>query len=173
MTTDRCPTCDKPRAGDVAVSHADGCACPGCLSVCWRDWGVLCEPADWRARAIAAESDAQQWRKAVAGSQESGDPVIRAIAALLACTYLDKLPTPADDDFRRELAVSGRIAHDARRADAARWRKVAPLIEAMREAAKVAHHDYATEDDATVNFRVTGHELIDAVTNILAATKEP
>ncbi len=58
-------------------------------------------------------------------------------------------------------------------ADAARWRKVAPLIEAMREAAKVAHHDYATEDDATVDFRVTGHELIDAVTNLLAATKEP
>ena len=57
--------------------------------------------------------------------------------------------------------------------DAVRWRKVAPLIEAMREAAKVAHHDYATEDDATVGFRVTGHELIDAVTNLLAATKEP
>ena len=110
MAINRCPTCDRPRAGDVAVSHSDGCTCPGCLSVCWRDWGVLCEPADWRARAIA---------------------------------------------------------------DAARWRKVAPLIEAMREAAKVAHHDYATEDDATVDFRVTGHELIDAVTNLLAATKEP
>ena len=63
MPTDRCPTCDKPRAGDVAVSHADGCACAGCLSVCWSDWGVMCEPVDWRARAIAAEPDAERWRK--------------------------------------------------------------------------------------------------------------
>jgi len=76
--------------------------------------------------------DAQQWRNAVAGSQEPGDPVIRAIAALLACTYLDKLPTPPDDDFRRELAVAARIAHDKRRTAAAQWAKVAPLIEELR-----------------------------------------
>lgn len=87
---------------------------------------------DWRARAIAAEADAQQWRNAVAGSQEPGDPVIRAIAALLSCTYLDKLPTPPDDDFRRELAVAARIAHDKVRDAAAQWAKVAPRRFARR-----------------------------------------
>lgn len=172
MTTDRCPTCDREACPSLQPSEhieARRGECPACAA------SIDCHAhrVDWRARAIAAESDAQQWRNAVAGSQEPGDPVIRAIAALLACTYLDKLPTPPDDDWRRELAVAARIAYDAMRADAARWRKVAPLIEAMREAAMVAHHDYATEDDATVGFRVTGHELIDAVTNLLAATKEP
>ena len=118
MSADRCPTCD--RKGCPAENH-------------WKQYraaedagnydlaveslalfdGCGCERVDWRARAIAAESDA------------------------------------------------------------AKWRKVEPLIDALREAAKVARHDYATEDDATVDHRVTGHELVDAVTNLLAATKEP
>ena len=168
MTTDRCPTCDKPRAGDVAVSHADGCSCPDCLSVCWRDWGVLCEPADWRARAVAAERLAEEAAAHGAGSDALIDAICQRIGARdTGCGG----QTVEAGEMRRRMDLTRRV--DLLTADAARWRKVAPLIEAMREAAKVAHHDYATEDDATVGFRVTGHELIDAVTNILAATKEP
>ena len=169
MTTDRCPTCDKPRAGDVAVSHANGCSCPDCLSVCWRDWGVLCEPADWRARAIAAEALVASYESPTCDHRHqcrcgSGGHPRRCMRHPKAFdAHCAELNVIAQEQNKLEDAE----------ADAERWRKVAPLIEAMREAAKVAHHDYATEDDATVDFRVTGHELIDAVTNLLAATKEP
>ena len=172
MTTDRCPTCDKPRAGDVAVSHADGCSCPDCLSVCWRDWGVLCKPADWRARAIAAEAKLAAADKAIEDVAEELETLRDDIAEYLPAYDIGDDMQPCLANPREVVEYAG---DELRRAskDAARWRKVAPLIEAMREAAKVAHHDYATEDDATVGFRVTGHELIDAVTNLLAATKEP
>lgn len=70
---------------------------------------------DWRARAIAAESDAAKWRAAIARAKEPGDPVLRAIAELLSCTYLDAVPTPDDDDYRRELAVAARIVNDENR----------------------------------------------------------
>ena len=64
-----------------------------------------------------------------------------------------------------------RAREDGMRAAAARWAKVAPLIERLREAAKVARHDYATDDAATIDPRVTGHEMIDAVMVLLAATE--
>lgn len=54
-TIDRCPTCDRPHATSAQVAHKDGCTCAECLAVCWRAWGTLCQPADWRGRALAAE----------------------------------------------------------------------------------------------------------------------
>lgn len=166
MTTDmtpptapeRCPTCDREACPKLLpAEHTEECRsdCPRCVAID----DCHAHRVDWRARDIAAEADAQQWRNAVDGSQEPGDPVIRAIAALLACTYLDKLPTPPDDDFRRELAVAARIAHDKRRAAAAQWAKVAPLIERLRAA--VGSRDVYRSP----------YDLIDAVHFILAATE--
>lgn len=186
---ERCPTCDKPK-GDQARADAHPLAkqwlawiamVPGQQRpLRWRDVADAqaadqpgmciegqCQPVDWRARAIAAESDAQQWRNAVAGSQEPGDPVIRAIAALLACTYLDKLPTPPDDDFRRELAVAARIAHDKRRTAAARWAKVAPLIERLRAIDTEANARGTSE----ARLRVLRADHFDAMRAIFAAAE--
>ena len=64
----------------------------------------------------------------------AADPVIRALATLLDCSYLDEVPTSDVNDRIREVASEAKIAHDANRADAARWRKVAPLIERLRVA---------------------------------------
>ena len=210
MPADRCPTCASDAdelADDLATAQAEidrAIASPrgmgGALpSMSRLRHGATPTVRAWLGRIVeklrggAMDSDAakdrdaaRSWRNAIEGAKEPGDPVLRAIAELLSCTYLDAVPTPADDDMRRELAVAARVANDERRAklgegavtysekrDAAKWRKVEPLIERLREAAKVACHDYATEDDATVGFRVTGHELIDAVTNLLATIKEP
>lgn len=54
---ERCPTCDRPRAGEDAASHDDGCVCDLCLSVCWRSWGGQCTEVDWPTRALAAEAE--------------------------------------------------------------------------------------------------------------------
>ena len=102
----------------------------------------------------------------------SGDPVLRAIAELLSCTYLDAVPTPADDERRRAMAVAAKVANDERRAklgegavtysekrDAAKWRRVEPLIERLRVAA-----DADTSDTIHV---------VDAAIELLAAAKEP
>lgn len=145
-------TCDREGCDGPFVPSCDDAKCDDC--------------AERRARAIAAESDAQQWRNAVAGSQEPGDPVIRAIAALLSCTYLAKLPTPPDDDFRRELAVAARIAHDKRRTAAAQWAKVAPLIERLREAMEAAKASYVPGVPGDVR------PFIDAAFAILDATED-
>lgn len=59
---ERCPTCDRPRAGEDAASHDDGCVCDLCLSVCWRSWGGQCTEVDWPTRGLAAEA----WRAKVA-----------------------------------------------------------------------------------------------------------
>lgn len=100
-----------------------------------------------------------------------GDPVLHAIAELLSCTYLSAVPTPADDERRRDLAVAARIANDELRAklgegpstpsvrrDAAKWRRVEPLIEVLHRAA-------LTGSSHT--------ELIAAVADVTAAAKEP
>lgn len=52
---DRCRTCDKPHATAAQTAHKDGCTCAECLAVCWSQWGVVCQPADWRTRALSAE----------------------------------------------------------------------------------------------------------------------
>jgi hypothetical protein len=89
----------------------------------------------------------------------AADPVIRALATLLDCSYLDEVPTSDVNDRIREVASEAKIAHDANRADAARWRKVAPLIERLRGArygcTADGEHDAvtaildATDDNAT------------------------
>ncbi len=147
---------------------------------------LTCSPrVDWRAKFFAAESDAakdrddaRSWRNAIEGAKEPGDPVLRAIAELLSCTYLDAVPTPADDDFRRELAVAAKVANDERRAklgegavtysekrDAAKWRKVEPLIERLCGAVGAAHLVSRAEAER----RIT--EIASAI--LAAATKEP
>ena len=118
MPADRCPTCDREGCDGARLLAEHRRAMAGgdhdAANVTLTEWAALgCRPVDWRARALAAESDA------------------------------------------------------------AKWRRVGPMIERLREAAKVARHDYATDDDATVDHRVTGHELIDAAIELLAATKEP
>ena len=129
-TTDRCPTCDKPRAGDVAMSHADGCTCTDCLSVCWLAWGVLCEPADWRARALAAEAD----------------------KSCRVCDRVDAMTYACEPSWEKT------------RADATRWRKVAPLIERLADDVRRRELIARAEFDRRVS---------DTVTALLAATQEP
>ena len=102
---------------------------------------------------------------------------IRARGALPSMSRLRHGATPTVRAWLGRIVEKlrgGAVDSDAAKdRDAAKWRRVEPMIERLRETAKVARHDYATEDDATVGFRVTGHELIDAVTNLLAAAKEP
>ena len=88
----------------------------------------------------------------------AADPVIRALATLLDCSYLDEVPTSDVNDRIREVASEAKIAHDANRADAARWRKVAPLIERLR----------AFEDAPA-----TLQAVLTVVLDIIAATQEP
>ena len=188
MSADRCPTCDREIA-DVSTIGEGLCEVQASFDSKQRragGWNLTarkdCEithRVDWRAKFFAAESDAakdrddaRSWRNAIEGAKEPGDPVLRAIAELLSCTYLDAVPTPADDDMRRELAVAARVANDERRAklgegavtysekrDAAKWRKVEPLIERLRVAA-----DADTSDTIHV---------VDAAIELLAAAKEP
>jgi hypothetical protein len=58
--------------------------------------------------------------------------VTMAIAELIGCTYLDAVPTPAENDHLREVAANARAAMDRLVADANQWRKVKPLIAALR-----------------------------------------
>ena len=122
--------------------------------------------------AAKDRDDARSWRNAIDGAKEPGDPVLRAIAEILSCTYLDAVPTPADDERRRAMAVAAKVANDERRAklgegavtysekrDAAKWRRVEPLIERLRVAA-----DADTSDTIHV---------VDAAIELLAAAKEP
>ena len=184
MSADRCPTCDRDGCDGARLLAEHRRAMAGgdhdAANVTLTEWAALgCRPVDWRAKFFAAESDAakdrddaRSWRNAIEGAKEPGDPVLRAIAELLSCTYLDAVPTPADDDMRRELAVAARVANDERRAklgegavtysekrDAAKWRKVEPLIERLRVAA-----DADTSDTIHV---------VDAAIELLAAAKEP
>ena len=140
-----------------------------------------CGDSDRRqaAKSDAAKDrdDARSWRNAIEGAKEPGDPVLRAIAELLSCTYLDAVPTPADDDMRRELAVAARVANDelrikagvasslySEKRDAAKWRKVEPLIDRLCGAVGAAHLVSRAESER----RIT--EIASA---ILAAAKEP
>lgn len=171
MSADRCPTCDR-----------EGFDCPRMGPGPWVGLDAVrdctAHRVDWRARAIAAESaaakdrdDARSWRNAIDGAKEPGDPVLRAIAELLSCTYLDAVPTPADDDIRRELAVAAKVANDERRAklgegavtysekrDAAKWRKVEPLIKRL-----------CAFEDGPTDLR----DLLTVALDVLAAAKEP
>lgn len=129
------------------------------------------------------------------------DDVIRAVAELLDCSYIDEVPTAAENDRMREVAVTAREAldrivaralaaeadaarlrahidaagdganlpalldlyHDrAERAfaDAARWRKVAPLIGALGAPDEHAAHT------------ATWLALTSAITSALAAARE-
>lgn len=74
--TDRCPTCDRPHAIAAQVAHKDGCTCAECLAVCWRQWGVVCQPADWRGRALAAE-------RAALAAMRAGDQLTFGDGSLL------------------------------------------------------------------------------------------
>ena len=58
--------------------------------------------------------------------------VTTAIAELIGCSYLDVVPTPAENDHLREVAANARAAMDRLVADANQWRKVKPLIAALR-----------------------------------------
>ena len=166
MTTDRCPTCDKPRAGDVAVSHAGGCTCPGCLSVCWLDWGVLCEPVDWRARALAAEAELAGASAAICDVSDTIRRALDGDEGGMRAPYHGPLavvlryPSIAAD-LRRldEVLTIGSPRAAAMRDAAAQWAKVAPLIERLRA-------EYSKRD-------VTDHdELAMIVDNFLAATED-
>lgn len=61
-----CRTCDKPHATAAQVAHKDGCTCAECLAVCWSQWGVVRQPADWRGRALAAERERDDLRRRIA-----------------------------------------------------------------------------------------------------------
>lgn len=125
MTAARCPTCD--REGCPALRGAtwliEACACGGfdCY-LCRNQHDCEANRVDWRARALAAEADA-------------------AKASRTLDAILDKLGARDTGTGGQTVeAGNARIMHDGMRrleraiADAARWRKVAPLIEAMRTA---------------------------------------
>jgi len=82
--------------------------------------------------------------------------VTMAIAELIGCTYLDAVPTPAENDHMREVAANAREAMDRLVADAARWRKVAPLIERLRHTRRHAKPGF----------------VVKALDNLLAATED-
>lgn len=49
MTTDRCPNCDKPVAGQ---REYDATPEGGGTGFCWDAYGTPCESYDWRAEAL-------------------------------------------------------------------------------------------------------------------------
>jgi hypothetical protein len=144
MTTARCPTCDRegcPTLQPTEHIEASRGECPACAASidCGR------HAVDWRARALAAEADADSLAKA--------SRIIDAILARLGAR---------DTGTGGQTAEAGnaRIVHDGMRrldraiAAAARWRKVAPLIDELSNARGL--------------HRV--HEIAD---QIIAATQEP
>ena len=67
--------------------------------------------------------------------------VTTAIAELIGCSYLDVVPTPAENDRLREVAANARAAMDRLVVDANQWRKVKPLIarEALPRGTEAIH----------------------------------
>ena len=183
MPADRCPTCDRDGCPMLQPNeHIDARRgeCPACAASidCGR------HAVDWRARALAAEDRIAQVAEELADDLATAQAEIdRAVAGLAVASMLpssSRLRHGATPTVRAwlgrlvERLRGGAVESDAAKdRDAAKWRRVGPMIERLREAAKVARHDYATDDDATVDHRVTGHELIDAVSELLAAAKEP
>lgn len=89
MTTEtkrkRCEVCDMPEAEDR--DHTDaGCrscargddAC-GHAGLCWAPFGGRCNAVDWRARALAAETERDEWRD-IAG-RRFDEPTMDAVIA--------------------------------------------------------------------------------------------
>ena len=164
MTADRCPTCDREECDRPAAADATA-GIPGFGEDCtdednakWSRLGFAVRnclahavTADqWRARALAAEADADSLAKAA-----------RIIDAIL-----DKLGARDTGNGGQTVeAGNARIVHDGMRrldraiADAARWRKVAPLIEKLYYAHESHNQD---RDDESA-----------AVRALLAATQEP
>lgn len=138
---ERCPTCDKPRAECPTVQMLnDGQRSPAEVREAAKEYAFDCRrrAVDWRARALAAEARCEELRDvknaslAVTYAAEEwyegriSDDDLRATVRLWC-----------DEDGGAELAERIRSAQAA----AARWAKVAPLIERLREAASVEGGD--------------------------------
>lgn len=95
--SDRCHTCDRPAATAELAAHKDGCA--ECVAHCWRDWGVLCEPAPWRDRAIAAE-------KRIATLEAALTEACNVLASAWSLIAAEGI---AEDDERDELRRINRL----------------------------------------------------------------
>ncbi len=105
------------------------------------------------------------------GSTTGCDALRLAVALIEAERACQEASAEAARTRRAQDVAERKRAFDEMRSAAAKWAAVVPLIERLRKATKVARHDYATDDDATIDPRVTGHEMIDAVANLLAANE--
>lgn len=152
MTPARCPTCDRegcPRF--TGVHEHDGSAryeCPGCIAAA----DCAAHRVDWRARAIAAEADAAKLAR-----------IIDAILARLGARETGTGGQTVEAGNARILS-DGMRRLDRAIADAARWRKVAPLIERLADDVRRRELIARAEFDRRVS---------DTVTDLLAATQEP
>jgi hypothetical protein len=59
MSARDCGTCGRPLATDELVEHGDGdgCECAACSAHCWSEFGVRCEPADFKAERDSLLAD--------------------------------------------------------------------------------------------------------------------
>ena len=73
----------------------------------------------------------------------------RALADLLACTYLDAVPTEAESDVRRAVAVAARVEMDALRAREAALTAEAERLRAEVEVERVGNVWRKMAGDAT------------------------
>ena len=172
---ERCATCDRdecrsgePRAPEYLAAAERILAANGHATLADReimhrharqrnaaDVDCTAHRVDWRARALAAEADADSLAKA--------SRIIDAILARLGAR---------DTGTGGQTAEAGnaRIVHDGMRrldraiAAAARWRKVAPLIERLADDVRRRELIARAEFDRRVS---------DTVTDLLAATREP
>ena len=99
MPADRCPTCDRegcPTLQPTEHIEASRGDCPACVAFddCYA------HRVDWRARALAAEADADRWRKVaplIANLHRAaliGASHTELIAAVAEVTAATQEPTP-------------------------------------------------------------------------------
>ena len=153
---ERCTVCDRPLAVGGCPRFRASSATSWTAHE-WKSAAFDCHAhrVDWRARALAAEADADSLAKA--------SRIIDAILARLGAR---------DTGTGGQTAEAGnaRIVHDGMRrldraiAAATRWRKVAPLIERLADDVRRRELIARAEFDRRVS---------DTVTALLAATQEP
>ena len=166
MPTDRCPTCDRPLASAAALAEWNRGSIY-CETIEARD-GVCLSPQsdccneraiDWRARALGLDALLAEERHIAAQTTARLDTILGKLGA-----------RDTGNGGQTIEAGDTRIFNDGMRrldraiADAARWRKVAPLIERLADDVRRRELIARAEFDRRVS---------DTVTALLAATQEP
>ena len=143
MPTDRCPTCDREECDRPAAADATA-GIPGFGEDCTDEDNAKWSRLGFAVRNCLAHAvTADQWRaRALAAEADKSCRV---------CDRVDAMTYACEPSWEKT------------RAAAARWRKVAPLIERLADDVRRRELIARAEFD---------RRIIDTVTNLLAATRE-